>query len=73
MSSDMIPLISKALGETVYMVTISMIIATIIGIPLGVLLHTTSKNQILAFIFKIIQFVGENVSKHFPISGIYLL
>ncbi len=48
MSSDMIPLISKALGETVYMVTISMIIATIIGIPLGVLLHTTSKNQILA-------------------------
>ena len=48
MSADMIPLISKALGETVYMVAVSMLIATIIGIPLGVLLHTTNKNQILA-------------------------
>ena len=47
MSADMIPLISKALGETVYMVAVSMLIATIIGIPLGVLLHTTNKNQIL--------------------------
>lgn len=47
MSADMIPLISKALGETVYMVVISMIISTLIGIPLGVLLHTTSKGQIL--------------------------
>ena len=47
MSSDMIPLLTKALGETVYMVAVSMIIATIIGIPLGVLLHTTGKNQIL--------------------------
>ena len=47
MSSDMIPLLTKALGETVYMVAISMVVATIIGIPLGVLLHTTSKHQIL--------------------------
>ena len=47
MSSDMIPLISKALGETIYMVAVSMVVATIIGIPLGVLLHTTGKNQIL--------------------------
>ena len=47
MSADMIPLISKALGETVYMVAVSMLIATLIGIPLGVLLHTTNKNQIL--------------------------
>ena len=29
------------------MVVVSMIIATIIGVPLGVLLHTTSKGQIL--------------------------
>ncbi|EEX69211.1 ABC transporter, permease protein [Mitsuokella multacida DSM 20544] len=43
----MIPLLSKALGETVYMVVVSMIVATIIGVPLGVLLHTTSKGQIL--------------------------
>ena len=47
MSADMIPLLSKALGETVYMVVVSMIVATIIGVPLGVLLHTTSKEQIL--------------------------
>ena len=47
MSADMIPLLNKALGETVYMVVVSMIIATIIGVPLGVLLHTTSKGQIL--------------------------
>jgi len=43
----MIQLLSKALGETVYMVVVSMAIATIIGVPLGVLLHTTSKGQIL--------------------------
>lgn len=47
MSADMIPLLSKALGETVYMVVVSMTVATIIGVPLGVLLHTTSKGQIL--------------------------
>ena len=47
MSADMLPLLSKALGETVYMVVVSMIVATIIGVPLGVLLHTTSKGQIL--------------------------
>ena len=48
MSADMIPLLSKALGETVYMVAISMVIASVIGVPLGVLLHTTGKGQILA-------------------------
>ncbi|MBQ1889495.1 ABC transporter permease [Selenomonas caprae] len=48
MSADMIPLLSKALGETVYMVAVSMVIASVIGVPLGVLLHTTGKGQILA-------------------------
>jgi D-methionine transport system permease protein len=43
----MLPLITKALVETVYMVVVSMIISTLLGIPLGVLLHTTSKGQIL--------------------------
>ena len=47
MSSDMIPLLTKALSETVYMVAVSMVSASIIGVPLGVLLHTTSRNQIL--------------------------
>ena len=48
MSEDMIMLLFKALGETVYMVAVSMAIATIIGVPLGVLLHTTEKGGILA-------------------------
>ncbi len=47
MSAEIIPLLSKALGETIYMVIVSMIIASIIGVPLGVLLHTTDKGQIL--------------------------
>lgn len=47
MSADMLPLITKALGETVYMVAVSMIISSLLGIPLGVLLHTTSKGQIM--------------------------
>ena len=40
-------LLGKALGETVYMVAVSMAIATLLGVPLGVLLHTTAKGQIL--------------------------
>ena len=48
MSEDMLMLLFKALGETVYMVAVSMLIATIIGVPLGVLLHTTEKGGILA-------------------------
>ena len=47
MSADMVPLLTKALGETVYMVIVSMLVASAIGIPLGVLLFTTGKGQIL--------------------------
>lgn len=47
MQSAMIDLLMKALGETVYMVAVSMIIATAIGVPLGVLLSTTGKGGIL--------------------------
>ena len=47
MSAEIIPLLSKALGETIYMVIVSMVIASIVGVPLGVLLHTTDKGQIL--------------------------
>lgn len=43
----MIPLLTKALGETVYMVVVSMAIASALGIPLGVLLYATDKGQIL--------------------------
>lgn len=47
MLNDMMPLLTKALGETVYMVAVSMVIATAVGVPLGVALHTTGKGQIL--------------------------
>ncbi len=47
MSAEILPLLSKALGETIYMVVVSMAIASLIGVPLGVLLHTTEKGQIL--------------------------
>ena len=47
MFAEVLPLLSKALGETVYMVIVSMAIASAIGVPLGVLLHTTAKGQIL--------------------------
>ena len=40
-------MLPKALGETVYMVAVSMIVASAIGIPLGVLLLATGKNQVL--------------------------
>ncbi|MGN0958073.1 MAG: methionine ABC transporter permease [Selenomonas bovis] len=43
----MIDLLMKALGETVYMVAVSMAVATAIGVPLGVLLSTTGKGGIL--------------------------
>lgn len=47
MSNDMIMLLIKSLGQTIYMVSVSMVIASVIGIPLGVLLVTTAKGQIL--------------------------
>ena len=47
MFAEVLPLLSKALGETIYMVVVSMAIASAIGVPLGVLLHTTGKGQIL--------------------------
>lgn len=47
MFTEILPLLSKALGETIYMVAVSMAIASAVGVPLGVLLHTTAKGQIL--------------------------
>ena len=45
--AESLPLLTKALGETVYMVVVSMAIATALGVPLGVLLHVTGAGQIL--------------------------
>ena len=47
MSAEMMQLLSKALGETIYMVIVSMAISTAIGVPLGVLLHVTARGGIL--------------------------
>ena len=47
MSAEMMPLLTKALGETIYMVIVSMAISTAIGVPLGVLLHVTARGGIL--------------------------
>ena len=47
MLGDAIPLLTKALTETVYMVVVSMAVAAALGVPLGVLLNVTSQGQIL--------------------------
>jgi len=72
MFAEVLPLLSKALGETVYMVVVSMIIASAIGVPLGVLLHTTAKGQILENVF-INQTVGSVVNAIRSIPFIILM
>ena len=48
MSLELFELLGKALAETVCMVAVSMAAATVVGIPLGILLVTTAKGGILA-------------------------
>lgn len=48
MSPEIFSLLFESLGETLYMVTVSMICASILGIPLGILLVVTEKGEILA-------------------------
>ncbi len=47
MSPDMIDLLIKSFFETCYMVVVSTVMATLIGIPLGVILTVTRKDHIL--------------------------
>ncbi len=47
MSPDMIDLLIKSFFETCYMVIVSTVMATVIGIPLGVILTVTRKDHIL--------------------------
>lgn len=42
------PDLSKALGETAYMVGISMLTAIVLGVPLGILLYLTSEGNLRA-------------------------
>lgn len=48
MSPEIFSLLLESLGETLYMVAVSMICASILGIPLGILLVVTEKGEILA-------------------------
>ncbi len=72
MFAEVLPLLTKALGETIYMVAVSMAIASAVGVPLGVLLHTTAKGQILENIF-INQTVGSVVNAIRSIPFIILM
>lgn len=47
MSPEMIALLAESLGETLYMVGVSAAISTVLGIPLGVILVTSSRGHIL--------------------------
>lgn len=47
MSQEMLALLAEAFLETTYMVAVSTFIAALLGIPLGVVLVTTSKGHIL--------------------------
>ena len=70
--AEIIPLLTKALGETIYMVIVSMAIASAVGVPLGVLLHTTAKGQILENLF-VNQTVGSIVNAIRSIPFIILM
>lgn len=47
MSAEMLVLLNDAFWETMYMVFLSTLLATVIGLPLGVILTVTRKNHIL--------------------------
>ena len=47
MSANMIDLLLKSLGETCYMVLSAIVLATLIGLPLGVILTVTRKDHIM--------------------------
>lgn len=48
MSPEMINLIAASTGETLYMVAVSALIATVFGLPLGVFLATSGKGELFA-------------------------
>ena len=56
MSPEMMNLLLKSLGETCYMVLISIVLATLIGLPLGVILTVTRKDHIMpnAFVHNVL-------------------
>lgn len=67
MSDDIIDILLKGTGETLYMVTLSTIIALIIGIPIGVLLVVTDKGGVVPLL-KVNKAVGTiiNIIRSLP-------
>ena len=47
MSQDLLVLLVEALGETLYMVAVSTLIAAVLGVPLGVIIVSTGRGHIL--------------------------
>ena len=48
MSPEMIRLIAASTGETLYMVAVAALIATVLGLPLGVFLATSGRGELFA-------------------------
>ena len=48
MSPEMIRLVAASTGETLYMVAVAALIATLLGLPLGVFLATTGRGELFA-------------------------
>ena len=48
MSPEMIRLIAASTGETLYMVAVATLIATLLGLPLGVFLATSGRGELYA-------------------------
>lgn len=67
MQADLIPLLSVAVGETLYMVVLSTLVALIIGLPLGILLVVTEKGHIfeVPWLNKVLGTV-INIARSFP-------
>jgi D-methionine transport system permease protein len=67
MQSDLIPLLLLGLGETLYMVVLSTVVAVILGLPLGVALVVTEPGHIMAAP-RINRVLGTlvNITRSFP-------
>ena len=64
---DLLPELNKAFFETLYMVGISVLIAIIIGMPLGILLYVTDNELVLQNRFvKIILGIITNLVRSIP-------
>ena len=48
MSPEVLRLIAASTGETLYMVGVSALIATLLGLPLGIFLATSGKGELFA-------------------------